>query len=141
MGTVYTEITLKNAGDLVRAKEGLIEEQNLREAKVCAVVDTGAITLIISEAVQKKLGLEIQEQRQATLANNAKETCKIAEPVEIQWKQRKSVCRPWVLPGSVEILLGAIPLEDMDLMVDPVKQELIGRHGDEELGMILQTVQ
>jgi hypothetical protein len=34
------------------------------------------------------------------------------------------------------VLLGAIPLEDMDLMVDPVNQRLVGVHGDEQLGML-----
>ena len=136
MGTVYADITLKNAGDLVRVKEGVIKERTIREARVNAVVDTGAITLIINETVCDKLGLEIQETKEATLANNAKESCKIAEPVEIHWKQRKSVCRPWVLSGTDEVLLGVIPLEDMDLMVDPKKQELTGRHGDKEIGMI-----
>ena len=136
MGTVYAEITLKNVGDLVRIKEGLIKEQNVRETLVNAVVDTGTMHLVISEAICKKLDLEIQEIKEATLANNAKEICKIAEPVEIHWKQRKSVCRPWVLQGMDEALLGVIPLEDMDLIVDPVKQELVGRHGDKEIGVI-----
>ena len=136
MGTVYAELTLKNVGDLVRAKDGLLREDNIREAKVNAVVDTGAITLIISETVCEELGLEIQEVKEATLANNAKEICKITEPVEIHWKDRRSVCRPWVLAGMDEVLLGVIPLEDMDLMVDPGKQELTGRHGDEQIGII-----
>ena len=136
MGTVYAEITLKNAGDLVRAKDGHLKEQNIREAPVTAVVDTGTMHMVINEAVCEELGLEIQETKVATLANNAKEICKIAEPVEIHWKERKSVCRPWVLQGTKETLLGVIPLEDMDLMVDPVKQELVGRHGDKEMGII-----
>ena len=139
MGTVYAEITLKNAGDLVRARDGCLREQELRKTSVNAVVDTGAVTLVISDELCEKLGLEIQDIVEVTLANNAKETCKIAEAVEIQWKQRKSICRPWVLPGTEEVLLGAIPLEDMDLMVDPRNQELIGRHGDKQLGIIYQA--
>jgi hypothetical protein len=38
-----------------------------------------------------------------------------------------------VVSGDGKILLGAIPLEDMDLMVDPVRQELTGAHGDEPI--------
>ena len=140
MGTVYAEITLKNVSDFVRVREGLLKEQNVRETMVNAMVDTGAITLVINETVCEKLGLEIQETREATLANNTKEMCKIAEPVEIQWKKRKSVCRPWVLPGAELILLGVIPLEDMDLMVDPKNQELTGRHGEEQVGTILSNL-
>jgi hypothetical protein len=41
-----------------------------------------------------------------------------------------------VIPESEEVLLGAIPLEDMDLRVNPVKQALEGIHGDEVLYML-----
>ena len=136
MGTVYTEITLKNVGDVINVQRGYLEAQNVRETMVKAVVDTGTMQLVINETICKKLGLEIQGIKEATLANNAKEFCKIAEPVEIHWKQRSSVCRPWVLQGTEEVLLGVIPLEDMDLMVDPKNQELTGRHGDEQVMMI-----
>ena len=44
MGTVYAEITLKNAGDVINANRGHLEEQKIRKAKVNAVVDTGAGT-------------------------------------------------------------------------------------------------
>jgi hypothetical protein len=50
-------------------------------------------------------------------------------------------CQPWVLPGMKEILLGAIPLEDMDLIVDPVDQKLVGKHGDEPVGEIYGFLQ
>ena len=136
MGTVYADVTLKNVVDVIGVQRGLLAEQDIRELKISAVVDTGAMTLVISEAVQEKLGLETRGFKQATLANNAKETCKIAEPVEIHWKDRSCVCQPWVIPGSDEVLLGVIPLEDMDLMVDPCKPELIGRHGEEAIGML-----
>jgi len=45
-------------------------------------------------------------------------------------------CQPWVV-DSGRTLLGAIPLENMDLIVDPAGQELIGAHGDEEVGLLL----
>ena len=139
MGTVFADVTLTNAGDFVRVKEGLIPEQNKRAVQIRAIVDTGAVTLVISEAVQEKLGLEILEISEATLADKSKVVCKVAEPVEIRWKRRSSVCKPWVIPGAEEVLLGAIPLEDMDLMVDPRNLELVGRHGEERLGMLYQA--
>jgi hypothetical protein len=40
------------------------------------------------------------------------------------------------VPGAEEVLLGAIPLEDLDLIVDPVRQELTGAHGEEALFML-----
>ena len=135
MGNVYALITLKNIGDLAMVSRGLINDSDIRAVELSALVDTGAITLIISDAVCEELGLGIQETTTVTLANDDSVICKIADPVEIQWKQRRSVCRPWVLPGAGEVLLGVIPLEDMDLMVDPKKQELTGRHGEKQVGM------
>jgi clan AA aspartic protease len=136
MGTVYEEITLKNAWDVGNARRGLIKEPEIRETTVQAVVDTGAETLVISEAVQKELGLRSEDLRESTLANGERVICRRAEPIEVWWKNRDMTCRPWVLPGADEILLGAIPLEDMDLIVDPKMQKLIGAHGDEPVGRI-----
>jgi hypothetical protein len=60
----------------------------------------------------------------------------IAEAVEVHRKNRSMTCQPWVV-DSGRILLGAIPLENMDLIVDPAGQELVGAHGDEEIGLLL----
>ena len=130
MGTVFAEITLKNVGDLFRVKDGLLDEKNVREAIVNAMVDTGAWTLVISEAVREKLGLEVRGKDWATLANGATEIVKKVDPVEVRWKNRTMTCQPILISGTDEVLLGAIPLEDMDLVVDPKNQELTGRHGD-----------
>ena len=131
MGTVYETITLKNAGDVANAERGIITEQEVRETTVRALVDTGSGTLVFSEGVREKLGLRIRGLRETTLANDKKEICKTTEPVEIHWKNRSTTYPALVLSGWGETLLGAIPLEDMDLMVNPVKQELVGIHGDE----------
>ncbi|MFP3042209.1 clan AA aspartic protease [Treponema primitia] len=136
MGTVYEEITLKNVADLTRVEEGLIKESGIRQMTLRCVVDTGAGTLVISEAVQNELGLRTKRVRESTLANGEKTACKIAETVEIQWKDRSMTCEPWVLPEAPEVLLGAIPLENMDLMVDPMERKLVGVHGDQPVGMI-----
>jgi clan AA aspartic protease len=131
MGTVYAEITLRNAGDIAKAQGGVRQEQEVHQTTVTALVDTGAGTLVINEEVCQKLGLKIKALRNATFANNMKQVCKITEPVEIRWKERDTACRAMVVPGSDEVLLGAIPLEDMDLIVDPARRELTGAHGDE----------
>ena len=135
MGTVFTEITLKNGSDLVLAQNGHISEQNVRSLAVNALVDTGAVTLVINEDICRKLGLSIEDTRTAALAGGGEIPCKITEPVRICWRNRDASCRAWVLPGE-DILLGVIPLEEMDLAVDPVNQELFGIHGDEVVGLI-----
>ena len=131
MGLVYEIITLKNACDVGNAERGIITEKEVRETTVNALVDTGAGTMVISEEIREKLGLRVRGLKSATLANDKKEVCKVTEPVEIHWKNRSTACPALVSSGWGEILLGAIPLEDMDLMVNPVKQELVGVHGDE----------
>ena len=136
MGNVFAEITLKNDRDLVLAKEGHISEEDVRNITVKAVVDTGAVTLVINEAICQKLGLAIKGTRLATLADGSKVVCKISEPVWIYWKDRDAICQAVVLPEG-EVLLGVIPLEFMDLIVDPVKEELVGAHGDRIMSRLL----
>ncbi|MDR0877308.1 MAG: aspartyl protease family protein [Treponema sp.] len=136
VGTVFAEITLKNAWDVGSVEHGLITEEKIRQTTVQSIVDTGAGTLIINEAVQEALGLTTKYLHDSTLANGEKVMCKITEPVEVWWKDRSMVCEPWVVPGAKVVLLGAIPLENMDLIVDPKGQKLIGAHGDQPVGQI-----
>jgi clan AA aspartic protease len=136
MGIVHAEITLKNAGDVLNVRRGIVKYPEIRQTTIQVVVDTGAMTLVINDQLRQQLGLDVVGTKQATLADDTKKTVQIAEPVEIHWKNRSMICQPWVV-NSGRILLGAIPLEDMDLIVDPAKQELIGAHGDEEVGLLL----
>ena len=134
---VYAEITLINVNDVTRAEVGFIKQSEIRQTTVTAMVDTGAATLVINEELRHQLGLRIQGERPVRLANNTRETVKVAEPVKVCWKNRDMVCQPWVVQSSLNILLGAIPLEDMDLIIDPAKQELTGAHGDEIVGILM----
>ena len=131
MGTVYAEITLKKAADTVWVRDGRITEEEVHRVTVQALVDTSMGTLVINEDIREKLGLVIEGLRKVTLAGGGRETCQVTEPVEIHWKERMTTCHGVVLPGVESVLLRAIPLEDMDLVVDPAKGELTGAHGDE----------
>ena len=131
MGFVYENITLKNATDVVICNRGDIQEGEVRQIKVLAMVDTGAETLIINEEMQKDLGLYAQGEKPVALADKSAQMCIVTEPVMIYWKERSAVTRAVVLPGLDEVLLGAIPLEEMDVMVDPTRQQLVGIHGDQ----------
>jgi len=137
MGFVYAEIKLKNAYDISSFKRGFIKEEDIRQITVKALVDTGAGTLVINEELRQRLGLGIEGTRRAVLANNTKESVNIVEPVEIHWNDRNSICKPLSASNSGEVLLGAIPLEDMDLIVDPVRQILVGAHGDEVVSLLM----
>jgi len=136
MGLVQADITLKNIRDKIMVNEGYIKEPEIRQTTIKALVDTGAMTLVIDEQLRQQLGLGVVGARQATLADNTKKTVKIAETVEVHWKDRSMTCQPWVVSEG-RTLLGLIPLENMDLMVDPCSQELVGAHGDKEEFLLL----
>jgi clan AA aspartic protease len=133
MSIVHTELTLKNALDVGKEQEGLIKNNQIRQTTVNALVDTGAWTLVINEAIRDKLGLQIIGTDSGTLADGNKETFNVAGPLEIIWKDRRTICVALVLPNADEVLLGAIPLEALDLTVNPRKEEITGAHGDQPL--------
>jgi len=138
MSLVKTEITLRNLYDKIKAEEGIIKKTDVREMTVKALVDTGAWTLVINEAIREQLGLEKAGIEEATLADGSKTEYDMAGPLEVWWKDRRVLLDALVLPDADEILLGAIPLEAMDLTVNP-RRELVGAHGDKSMHKIYFT--
>jgi clan AA aspartic protease len=130
MGEVRTEVTLVNIGDAIKARDGLIPESEVRRLTVNAVVDTGAWTMVINEKTREKLGLLVEETSETTVAGGLKIPSQITEPVRVYWKDRRTTCEAVVLPGEEDVLLGAYPLEGMDLTINPKRQEVVGAHGD-----------
>jgi predicted aspartyl protease len=138
LGEVIEKITLINVRDAGNARSGYIKETEVRQVTVDAIVDTGAGPLVITEALRQKLGLEIERDGSVFLAEtptgvNVPQKCSVAELVDIHWKDRYTSSRPIVLPAGRETLLGVIPLEDMDLRVNPVNRCLEGANGDKPL--------
>ncbi|MDR1950407.1 MAG: aspartyl protease family protein [Spirochaetaceae bacterium] len=129
-------ITLTNSRDVGNAEEGLIPEAKVRKMTIDAMPDTGAWTLVINEETRQKLGLTIRETSESTLADGKTDTYNVTEGVEIRWKNRSTVLPAVVVPDAKDILLGALPLEAMDLMVDPVHERLVGVHGDQPLHVL-----
>lgn len=125
MGLVYAEIELINGDDLALARRGIIAVDEVKRMKVSALVDSGSYMLAINENIQEQLQLPVVEKRKAQLANGEIVECEVVAPVELRFKNRQTTCRAIVLPGDAEPLLGAIPLEDMDVLIDPLRQQLI----------------
>ncbi len=125
MGTIYAEIELINGGDLEMARRNIIGEEEVKRMPVNMLVDTGAYNLCINETIQEQLSLPFIEKRKAQLANGHVEEYDIVGPVVVKFKNRRTVCNAVVLQGDNEPLLGAIPLEDMDVLIHPLRQELI----------------
>ena len=112
MGLTYAELTLTN----------LFTNQQMQ---VNALVDTGATFMCVTEEIALQLGFDITEVRQQTVTladGHQRKVPKIA-PIEIAFANRNYVTDAVVLGN--EPLLGILPLEAMDLVVDPRQQALI----------------
>jgi clan AA aspartic protease len=125
MGLVYAEIELINGEHIALARRNIIGEEEVKRMWVNALVDTGSIMLCINENIQEQLQLPIVDKRKAQMTNSEIVECDVVAPVEVRFKNRSTTCRAMVLPGNSEVLLGAIPLEDMDVLIHPQRQELI----------------
>jgi clan AA aspartic protease len=136
MGFVFEEITLRNSTDVSNATSGIINESNIRQKTVKALVDTGCYSVVITEKLCRELGLRVMGKKGASLANNERIICEQTDGVEIRWKDRYTILPALVVPDRPNVLLGALPLEAMDLIVDPVRQEVTGAHGDEWVNYI-----
>jgi len=131
MGIVRTAITLKNVRDIFKAEDGVIKEQEIRQITINALVDTGSWTLVINEAIREELGLTVTRTESGTLADGTHSVYNLVGPLKVSWKDRHVICEALVLPDAEEVLLGAIPLEAMDLTINPRKEEVVGAHGDQ----------
>ena len=125
MGLVYAEIELINGGDLEMARRNIIGEEEVKRMHVTALVDTGSYMLAINESIQEQLQLPFLEKRKAQLADGSIAEYDVVGPIQLRFKNRRSICSAMILSGNNEVLLGAIPLEDMDVLIHPQRQELI----------------
>ncbi len=125
MGLIYADIELINGDDLAMSRRHIIGEEEVKRMHVNMLVDTGSYMLAINESIQQQLQFPVMEKRKAQLANSQIVECDVVGWVELRFKNRATTCRAIVLPGDSEPLLGAIPLEDMDVLIHPQRQELI----------------
>jgi clan AA aspartic protease len=125
MGLVYADIELINADDLAMVRRYKIGEDEVKRMTVKMMVDTGSVYMCINETVREQLDLAVLERRKGQLADGSIVEYDVVGPIEVKFKNRRCVVDAMVLPGDNEMLLGAIPLEDMDILVHPHRQELI----------------
>lgn len=112
MGLVYQHIRIANAA-----------RPEIEEVDAKALVDSGAIDLCIPTLVAKQLKLTAIEQREVTTADGRKQFVDYVGPVKVEVFGRHAFTGAMVM-GDV-VLLGAIPMESMDVLVDPRRLQLI----------------
>lgn len=125
MGLVYAKVELINGDDLALHRRGYLKETEIRQMEAEFLVDTGAYMLTINNTIREQLGLLTLETRPAELANGDVIQCDIVGPLELRFANRRSTQCAMVLPGDCEPLFGAIPMEDMDLVVEPRTRRLL----------------
>jgi len=112
MGLVYQHIRIANAA-----------RPELEEIDAKALVDSGAAELCISKLIALQLKLEAIEQRVVTYADGRKETVDYVGPVRVEVFGRHAFSGAMVTGDGV--LLGAVPMQSMDVLIDPARHQLI----------------
>ena len=125
MGAIYADIELTNGDDLALVRRFIIGEEEIRRMPLNIRVDTGADMLCINEDIQEQLQFPFIEKRKAVLADGRILECDAVSSVVLRFKNRNTSCVAMVLPGDAAPLLGCIPLEDMDVLIDPLREQLI----------------
>lgn len=130
MGLVYANIELINSWDWESAKKGRIDQDEVRHININMLADSGAYMMAINENIQEYLGLPFVEKRKAVMADASVVEYDVVGPVQVRFSNRKAVCNAFVLKGDSEPLLGVIPMEEMDVLIQrnvapPLRQELI----------------
>ena len=112
MGLIYADLELANPAN-----------DDLTSIKATALVDTGALFLCIPAHIATQLKLKEFEQREVTIADGSRRLCSYVGPVHLKYANRQCLTGAMVI--GEQVLLGAIPIEDMDLIIHPAQLKLI----------------
>lgn len=124
MGLVYADVEITNLADETLCEEGYLTIDKIRKMSVKIMADSGAIRLRINEEIRSKLGLRKRSAMDVLLADGTKRILEVAGPVKITFKDRDCITDAFVLPNNEEPLLGAVPMELMDLIIIPSAEKL-----------------
>ena len=123
MGEVRVKTRLTNAGEEFLARRGRLPKSEVRHFEADALVDTGAVSLIVPSFIVQKLGLELVGKKNAELANGNIGTLDVTEPIDVHIEGR-TVTLEALMTGN-EVLIGQMVLEATDMQVDCMNRRLI----------------
>ncbi len=135
MGRVLTEATLESLTDLVDAERGLLPADQVRRITVSdALVDTGATMLSLPTRMIRQLGLRKVDTRRVTSSNGLVEV-DLYSAVRLTIKDRFCTMDVMEVPDTVPVLIGQLPLGQLDFVVHLQSRSLIGNpaHGGEQV--------
>lgn len=125
MGLVFAEIELISGDDLAFFRRGQLQEEQIHRCTVRAMVDSGATMLAIPEFVKRQLDLQKVTEIEAELADGSNLNLEVVGPVEVRFQNRRTSVEALVVPNSKTVLLGAMPMEGMDVLIDPKRERLV----------------
>ena len=135
MGRVVVKARIQNLNDLFKAREGHLKESEVREIEVeDALIDTGAYMLFVSRRLIKQLGLKkFRTRRIRTAAGTS--SAGVYDAVRLTIQGRECTIDVADVPNDCPVLIGQIPLEMLDFVVDLRNQKIIGNpeHGGEHM--------
>jgi predicted aspartyl protease len=135
MGRVLTEATIENLNDLWDARRGLLPPEQVRRIIVPdALVDTGATLLSLPTRLIQQLGLSPRRTRRVISSTGAAEAT-LYDAVRLTIQDRDCTVDVMEVPDDVPVLIGQLPLENLDLVVDLRSRRLTGNpaHGGEQV--------
>jgi clan AA aspartic protease len=135
MGKVRVEATMESLRDLYASEGGQLAPDQVRRVSVTdALVDTGATGLMVPKRFISQLGLKPFRTRQARTTAGLI-TLKVFDAVRLTIQGRDFTCDVTEVSDHCPVMIGQIPLEGLDFVVDPVGQRLIGNpdHGGEHM--------
>jgi len=136
MGRVVIEFTVANNDDVHLLAHAALPPDQVRRAQLQGVVDTGANYLVLPETVVKQLGLALGQPMMVRFGDGRIEIRDVVEETRVELLGRHGIFRAIVEPGRSDALIGAIVLEDLDLLVDCSKQTLQLRDPNQMLGVV-----
>jgi clan AA aspartic protease len=135
MGKVLVTARIENLHDLFNVSQGILKPEQVRSVEVTdALVDTGASTLCLPKRLVAQLGLKPGQRRRArTTAGTTQLQSYGTMRLTIQGREWNGDVLE--VPDDCPVLIGLIPLEALDFVVDPATQSLIGNpaHGGEQM--------
>lgn len=139
MGRVITEATIENLRDLWAAEQGIIPAEQARRFTVTdALVDTGATLLSLPARLIQHLGLQKAGSKRVITSNGLGEAA-LYSAVRLTIQGRSCTMDVLEVPDDVPVLIGQLPLEHLDLVVDTRNRKLIGNpaHNGEHIYELL----
>jgi predicted aspartyl protease len=127
VGRFSVDAVITNYRDLVEAQDGFLPPDKVRRESIKGIVDSGAVRLVLPQALVQRLGIAVTSQADVRYADGRTEKRDVVEGVNVEILGRSSTFRAVVEPGRTTALIGAIVLEDLDFLVDCTHQRLVPR--------------